>query len=143
MILPLVPRQAAPGFVPGFSPPDVLLRTADGLHGVAWEDQEFTHPDGRIFLIPKGAKTDGASTPQWMWNILPPVGKLYWMACRLHDALYQLYGLTEQECNEILLVAMQVSGVNAFEAKTIFDGVKEWGLKSFEEDRKNQGGITQ
>ena len=111
---------------------------------------------GSVFIIPRGASTDGASTPAIIHNLLPPTGA-YWQSCVLHDAAYQntllewpkdeplpdlrkhlvapKANLTKDDCDELLKQAMELSGVDAATVAIIYDGVRLGGASSFKEDR--------
>ena len=92
---------------------------------------------GETITIPAGSTSDGASTPREIWNLIPPFGK-YWMAAVLHDYLYRFTQRPKSECDLLLLEAMQSLGVGEFEAKIIYDGVRDGGQSSFDQDRKAQ-----
>lgn len=76
--------------------------------------------------VPTGFKTDLASIPQLLWNVLPPVGK-YDAAAVVHDYLYQNNGITRLEADDVLLEAMKVCGVNRFQRFVIYSGVRVGG----------------
>jgi hypothetical protein len=115
--------------------------------------------DGRVFVIPCGASTDGASTPALISNLLPPTGA-YWQSAVLHDAAYQdtllvwplgliptlpishemavtlqRASLSKDECDLLLKEAMELSGVDAITVETIYEGVRLGGASAFKEDR--------
>lgn len=127
---------------PGFYPPKFKCESEDGHHFVLLEDVVFVRRDGSEVRIPAGSETDGLSTPQAGWDLLPPFGKS-WRAGVLHDWAYRYSDKPKDWCDDLLLEAMQVLGVPNIERVTIYEGVHLGGWKSFEEDRKNQGGITQ
>ena len=56
------------------------------------EDIEGTLSNGVSFKIPKGFRTDGSSSPRWLWSLFPPIGKFF-LAAIVHDYLY-FTGLT-------------------------------------------------
>lgn len=80
----------------------------------------------RLLTVPAGFKTDLASIPRILWNILPPFGK-YDAAAVLHDLLYQHGGVTRDQADNVLYEAMHVSGVNFWQRWTIFRGVRFGG----------------
>ena len=99
--------------------------------------------DGRVFVVPRGASTDGASTPALIASLLPPTGD-YWQSAVLHDSAYQntlltnLGGkasLSKDECDLLLKEAMELSGVDALIVDTIYEGVRIGGAHAFKEDR--------
>lgn len=116
--------------------------------------------DGRTFVIPRGASTDGASTPALIASLLPPTGD-YWQSAILHDAMYRndiriwvdapdvapnplsndlVYALpkaelTKDDCDNLLKEAMTLSGVDVVTVETIYEGVRLGGASSFRQDR--------
>lgn len=128
---------------PGFQSKIANVLTTDGRNCKLVEPLTFVTRDGRVLIIPCGAATDGASTPQGTWDVLPPFGD-YWLAALLHDAAYQntlqlpdgtLATLTKDQSDALLLEAMQSLGVNNFDAQTIYNGVHDFGWKAFKDDR--------
>jgi hypothetical protein len=97
----------------------------------------YTTKAGETIVIPQGTTSDGASTPEAIWNVVPPFGK-YWRAAVLHDYLYRVTKRPKNQCDELLLEAMESLGVNALERYTIYEGVKFGGYSSFVDDRKEQ-----
>jgi Protein of unknown function (DUF1353) len=97
--------------------------------------------------MPKGAATDGASTPQAIWDVLPPFGA-YWLAAFLHDCAYQntllivketgmeKAALFKDDCDSLLKEAMQSLGVDNADVETIYQGVRVGGFKAFNDDRQ-------
>jgi len=99
--------------------------------------------DGRVFIVPRGASTDGASTPALIASLLPPTGD-YWQSCILHDSAYQntletdsgaKAALSKDECDYLLKEAMELSGVDAITVETIYEGVRIGGWLAFKADR--------
>ncbi len=121
----------------GFSRTDFAVRTSDGRNMVLLEEITYTARDGRVITIPAGSASDGASTPPALWPTLPPFGR-YWPAAFLHDYLYRCSDLPKALCDDLLLEAMQSLGVEALEARVIYEGVHYGGASSFAEDRAAQ-----
>ena len=134
---------------PGFSITGLWpTLTGDGrIHYMA-EPVIYTDKNGVQYQIPIGCMSDGASTPSAIWGIIPPFGK-YWKDAYLHDAAYKnrllvlqsdgtwvTARLTKDVCDLLLLESMLLSGVNEFEAKVIYEGVRLGGQSSFDADRK-------
>lgn len=82
---------------------------------------------GQIF-VPKGFKTDMASIPRLLWNLLPPIGT-YDKAAVLHDFLYATapHGMSRKEADVILNQAMEICGVGSFRRFIIYAGVRVGG----------------
>ena len=102
------------------------VSTNDGRNFVLLEDVTYICKSGETITIPAGATSDGASTPQAIWNLLPPFGK-YWRAAFLHDYLYRLSGRQKSFCDSILLEAMDGCGVDLITRETIFKAVSSFG----------------
>lgn len=121
-----------------------IVFAATNQDGRNWK---LNHPvtyhskSGRVFIIPVGAPTDGASTPAILHSELPPTGD-YWLACVLHDSAYRntlqnenctLANLSRDESDSLLLEAMELTGVDGFTAKIIYEGVRMGGQQAFEQ----------
>ena len=79
-----------------------------------------------VIRVPAGFKTDLASIPQFLWSVLPPVGR-YDRAAVVHDYLYRFNGCTRKEADDVLFEAMAVLGVRATQRWTIYAGVRAGG----------------
>lgn len=97
-------------------------------------------PEGKInkITVPVGFKTDLASIPRIMWNILPPFGK-YDAAAVVHDYLYQYNGVSRKQADDVLCEAMQILGVSRVTRLVIYSGVRVGGWKPWGEYRKKDG----
>ena len=80
----------------------------------------------QTLTVPVGFKTDFASIPRALWNILPPVGG-YDHAAVIHDYLYQHGGVDRGLADSTLKEAMEVSGVGRVTRWTIYLGVRSGG----------------
>lgn len=136
---------------PGFYNSNPLVKgvgpIADGRNFSFQEPVYYLSIDGKKLCIPIGATTDGASTPQVIWNVIPPFGK-GWLAYALHDAAYRntllwlddlgnwhRAAFEKSVCDGLLDEAMIWCGVGKIERDAIFDGVVLGGTSSFEGDR--------
>lgn len=122
---------------PGFSTLSIKVETSDGRNVIVLEDFSFTDSKGNVYVVPAGSKSDGASTPRFLWRELPPFG-VYWLAAVFHDWLFRYSKLPEHQCNALLLEAMVSLNVPLLERQAIFEGVSLGGWVSFAEDRKAQ-----
>ena len=77
-------------------------------------------------IVPIGFKTDLASIPRVLWNVLPPIGR-YDHAAVLHDFLYQTDGMTRRIADGVLNEAMAVSHVGRMARWTIYLAVRAGG----------------
>lgn len=94
------------------------------------------YDDGAIH-VPVGFRTDLASIPRGLWNVLPQVGR-YDAAAVIHDFLYQRPNqraeraggpFSRAEADSTLLEAMGVLGVGFWTRYTIYAGVRIGGWK--------------
>ena len=80
-------------------------------------------------VVPPGFKTDLASIPQVLWNVLPPVGQ-YDRAAVIHDYLYKFPGTVSRvDADAVLNEAMDVLGVGRVKRWIIYAGVRVGGWK--------------
>lgn len=98
----------------------------DGFPFTLLEDLVYETRRHRIIRVPKGFKTDLASIPRVLWNVLPPVGR-YNKAAVVHDFLYQNNGCTRAEADAVLNEAMRVLGVRVTQRWAIYAGVRLGG----------------
>jgi hypothetical protein len=116
---------------------------------------DYVARDGTHYRIPYAQPTDFASIPKVLWGpplYLIPTG--WWsLPCVLHDSSFknmllvvnadgstQLAGLNEQQCNDLLLEAMQSIKPNPTEFEqlqmdAIYEGVSIGGSHAFNDDR--------
>jgi len=73
--------------------------------------------------VPKGFPTDLASIP-WPISMFIPKSNRGNQAYVLHDFLYNQQTRPKKECDEILLEAMKVLGVNIIKRNIIYCGVR-------------------
>jgi hypothetical protein len=92
---------------------------------------------GRIITVPAGFKTDLASIPRVLWNVLPPVGS-YDAAAVVHDYLYQHNGVTRRQADDILHEAMGVLGVSSAVREAIYLGVRLGGWVTWRRYRSKE-----
>ena len=83
------------------------------------------------FVVPVGFKTDYASIPRLLWNVLSPVGR-YDAAAVLHDYLYRtgkLHGqpISRADADAIFNEAMTVLKVDMLQRWVIYAGVRVGG----------------
>lgn len=145
--------NATPEF--GFVNLPFVVSTFDGRHFKLHDDATYIAKDGRLFMMPEGAETDGASTPAVLWEKfdeewLPPFGT-YWPAAVLHDCAYRntlmvmntidssgdlvKANLTKKQCDDLLKEAMESLGTHRLSIDEIYEGVVLGGKSSFEKDR--------
>lgn len=108
--------------------PDLVVKAVDATH---WQLMDDFYFEGLV--VPKGFITDFASIPQFLWSILPPTGS-YTKAAVLHDYLYKngySIGFNRKSCDDMFLSAMQDLNVGFFTRKTLYYGVRMFGVPYF------------
>lgn len=80
----------------------------------------------RKIVVPAKFITDLASIPQFLWNILPPIGA-YDAAAVVHDYLYLYNGFTRKQADDVLNEAMGELEVIAWKRRLIYAGVRVGG----------------
>lgn len=83
-----------------------------------------------IITVEKGFETDLASTPRFLWWIVPPHGT-YGKAGVVHDYLYRNGLRTRKEADDIFYEAMQVLGVPFWKRKLMYFAVRIFGSFSY------------
>lgn len=84
--------------------------------------------------VPKDTYTDFASTPKFIWGLIPPVGK-HTRAAIIHDYLYTKHECNRQEADYVFRDLMKKNGVPFFRrwimwlGVRIFGGGKHWKSK--------------
>jgi hypothetical protein len=92
---------------------------------------------GRRVTVPAGFKTDLASIPRGLWNILPKSGR-YDRAAVVHDFLYATNGVTRKQADQVLSEAMTYLKVPAWQRRLIYAGVRVGGWKPWNAYRRQQ-----
>ena len=82
--------------------------------------------NGRKITIPKGFKTDFASVPRFLWNLIPPFGR-YGIPAIVHDYLYYSCELPKKEADEIFYRLMLERGVPKLKAYLMYIAVRLFG----------------
>jgi Protein of unknown function (DUF1353) len=108
--------------------PVPLLPFADNKEWVLVDDLSYeVGTSGVVIAVPKGFVTDFASIPQALWSVgLSPNG-LYSKAAVVHDYLYWTQSCSRQQADNLLMIAMKESGVNAATRRLIYEGVRLGG----------------
>jgi len=126
------------------------IRTGDGINDTLLEGLYYSAKDGTEYCAPLGSTTDGLSVPRCCQNIIPPTGG-DWFSGVLHDAAYrnqlqkfncttqqwEKAELTKEQCDSLILEALESQGVGLVERETIYHAVQLFGQHSFNQDRNN------
>ena len=138
----------------GFKPPIAHVKTSDGLNVYLEQPLDYVAKNGTTVRAPVGTYTNGASTPSAVWTTFPPFGR-YWLATVLHDAAYDndlliwngtdfvKADLPKDQCDALLLEAMESLGVDLFTRNTIFEAVAHFGQPAFDAGRKAKPTVEQ
>lgn len=79
-----------------------------------------------MFTVPAGFKTDFASVPRALWNIIPPTG-LHTKAAVIHDWLYHSKIVTRKDADGIFDRIMRESGVSSIKRGIMWSAVRLFG----------------
>lgn len=79
-----------------------------------------------IITVPKDFVTNLASTPRFLWAILPPFGK-YTEASVVHDYLYFKKELPRKVCDMLFYELMIIKDTYKWKAKTMYWAVRIFG----------------
>jgi hypothetical protein len=98
---------------------------------------------GGTVIVPTGFKTDFASIPRGLWNILPPVGK-YDAGAVCHDLLYREgafngRAIERGDADKVLREAMEVCAVGRAQRRLIYAGLRVGGWLVWRRYRNSQG----
>lgn len=116
--------------------PPVTQSFADDRDSMLYKDLAYSVGDsGMVITVPAGFVTDFASTPWFMWTGLPQRGQ-YSKAAIVHDYLYWTQDCSPRQADNIFNIAMLESNVGSAERIVIFQGVRMFGEKAWEENKK-------
>jgi hypothetical protein len=119
-------------------PPPTVKPFSDNREWVLVEDLEYSIRNSSVKIsVPRGFVTDFASIPRPLWSILSPHGK-YSRAAIIHDYLYWKQECTREQADNILLIAMEESGVCNAQRKEIYAGVRVGGKSAWESNKKEK-----
>lgn len=107
-------------------------------------DLVYEAANGRVFIVPAGFVSDGASVPRFLWALYPPFGEAYEPATWLHDWLYQhaeLVRVTDEggglrpinrgEADALMREASLACGFRGRGAWTMHQGVRLGGWRAW------------
>ncbi len=143
MLSDFSPPRARPVEV-GFLEDTVDTRSSDGRNDTLLSNLHFLDIDGTVYRAPKGADTDGGSTPRIVWLVpgFEPTGK-HWKCWILHDSGYrntlQIFkngtwvkaNLTQKECDQLLDRAIKSTGTNKASRLAVYGTLRVAGWKSY------------
>jgi hypothetical protein len=129
---------------------DIVLRGIDGKSD-RWQLEtriEYTAPESvvrkhggpELIIVKVGFETDLASTPRWLWSLLPPFGK-YAGAAIIHDYLYQAHEGTRKQADVVFREAMQEQRVPRYKRELMYRAVRLFGGRGWKNGPR-VGGIV-
>jgi hypothetical protein len=91
---------------------------------------EYTDPNGKLWVVPTGFVTDGASIPRIFWTLVgAPYEGAYREAAVVHDFLCDTKSQPYQDVHRLFYYATRAAGVSDFHAKILYAGVLIGGPK--------------
>jgi hypothetical protein len=92
------------------------------------EDFSYTDPNGLVWTAREGVIVDGASIPRFFWAIVgPPLTGKYREASVIHDIACEEKTRTWEVVHLAFYYAMVASGVDTWEAKSMYAAVEKFG----------------
>lgn len=121
----------------GFSGPLRVQFRDDGETMIVLEAITFTDGAGRVWPLPAGAISDGASIPRALWSTVgSPFTGLYRVAAFFHDEAYRTPGMDKEAADLMLRECAIACGCSVELADLIYAGVRIGGEWSFEADQR-------
>jgi len=118
------------------SGPIITQWADDGVHMTVLASVSFRDKAGRVWEVPQGFVTDGASIPKEFWSLIgAPFNGLYRNAAIFHDAAYANPKIGKGEADAMLLECMLGMGCLPDLAQIIYLGVKLGGASSYAADQ--------
>ena len=86
-------------------------------------------------VVPKDTRSDGASTPRFIWMFIPPFGRYLWAAFA-HDFLYRTGLESRSVADAWFLLLMTEYKVPAWKRFLMWSMVRMWGWIPYNRYRK-------
>lgn len=102
---------------------NLRLEYIDGYNWRLLEPFSFVDVVGDVHTSPAGSITNFASTPRFLWPLLPPTGS-YGAAAVIHDFLVGSKTVSRDKADAIFLEMLIVLGINPFERWVLYRGVR-------------------
>lgn len=122
----------------GWSADRLTVETSDGRNCDIAKQISYTALDGTKYDLTPADTTDGASSPSFVWDVIPPFG-WYWPPAVLHDHLYRRTALPKSVCDGLLKEAMNrraETDEQKAQAWEIYEAVVLAGQSAFNSDRR-------
>ncbi len=103
--------------------------------------------DSTVYILPAGASSDLISSPREVWSVRPPFGNdalagfghdcayRNTLLIQLPDGSRKLANLPKDKCDSLIREMAISLGDTDFQADELYYGVKDFGWRSFDEDR--------
>ena len=116
------------GQIQGFSGDLVLTPTGDGTNMKVLKPIKFVDNNGRVWVVPQGNRTDGASIPRSLWSLVgsPFTGK-YLKASVIHDYYVRTKFRSWMSTHNVFFEAMISNGVERKKALIMWAAVYRFG----------------
>lgn len=89
--------------------------------------RDFTfYVDGTKYTVPKGFKTNLASTPRVLWPLFPPSG-IYTEASVAHDWLYHTEVIPFNKADKVYQEICELCGTSKVRSKSMYLGLRSFG----------------
>jgi len=109
-------------------PAPVLKPFADNRDWVLMENLNYQiGQTSTVIVVPRGFVTDFASIPQAFWSFGLSAHGRYSKAAIVHDYLYWTQGCSREQADNLLMIAMKESNVDAGQRIAIYEGVRLGG----------------
>jgi len=119
-------------------------RSCNGRDDILLSDLHFRDVDGKLYMVPAGADTDGGSTPRPAWLIpgFEPTGR-HWFDWILHDSGYRgtllvleninyvPAQLTRLQSDELLDRSLKIRGASWARRSLVFRTLRATGWRHF------------
>ncbi len=118
------------------------VRDLDGRQFLLLMPFSYTTRAGTVIHVPAGFRTDMASVPRLIWQVIPPLGT-YDKPAVIHDWLYQTGRcngdtITRAQADDVLLEACECSGVGWAMRQSIYRGVRIGGWVPWNNYRRKE-----
>ena len=110
---------------------------------VLLEAFKYRDPEGRLWLVPKGAKVDGASIPRYLWVVGSPWVGGYRRASVIHDYFHQRPEYRSADVHQVFYDAMLAGGVNGVQARLMYYAVSNFTTRTEPERPEDEAGFVQ
>jgi hypothetical protein len=100
----------------------------DGIHITLLQNFSFTDDKQRIWIVPQGYKSDGASIPQAFWSFIGgPLTGQFRNAAIIHDYFCDRRAHPWQEVHQVFYKGMRAGGLDQRKAWVMYKAVYYFG----------------